>query len=116
MREEVTRLGARELSTPEEVDSALQEDGTTLVFVNSVCGCAAAGARPGLALSLMQGKKPAQNFALLDLETMERRVLTEFESSSPTRAFDVTPDGTRIVFDRLEEASDIVLIELDGGP
>ena len=53
MRDEVTRLGADELKTPEEVDAALKEPGTVLVFVNSVCGCAAAGARPGLALSLM---------------------------------------------------------------
>ena len=58
MRDEMTRLGAEELKTPDAVDEALKRSGTTLVFVNSVCGCAAAGARPGLTLSLMQGKKP----------------------------------------------------------
>ena len=45
---EVTRLGVKELTNPDEVDSALKQEGTTLVFVNSVCGCAAAGARPFL--------------------------------------------------------------------
>jgi Tol biopolymer transport system component len=67
----------------------------------------------GSALVLMQGKKPAQDFELLDLDTMERRALTRFEASSTTRTFDITPDGKRIVFDRLDETSDIVLIELD---
>jgi len=67
----------------------------------------------GSALVLMQGKKPAQDFELLDLDTLQRRVLTKFEASATTRTFDITPDGERIVFDRLEESSDIVLIELD---
>ena len=53
MREEMTRMGARELTTGPEVDSALGDArGTTLVFVNSVCGCAAGNARPALALAL----------------------------------------------------------------
>ena len=51
MREELTRLGFTELLTPEQVDAELKhEDGTLLVVVNSVCGCAAVRARPGLAL------------------------------------------------------------------
>jgi bacilliredoxin len=58
MRDEVTRLGVEELHTPAEVDKALARPGTTLVFVNSVCGCAAGGARPGLRMSLMSAKKP----------------------------------------------------------
>ncbi len=66
----------------------------------------------GSALILMQGKKPAQDFVRLDLETMELRELTRFENSATMRTFDITPDGKRIVFDRLDEASDIVLIEL----
>ena len=57
-RDELTTLGVQELMTPEAVDSAIGENGTTLVFVNSVCGCAAAGARPGLRLSMMNEKKP----------------------------------------------------------
>jgi len=58
MRDEVTRLGVEELRTPAEVEQALARPGTTLVFVNSVCGCAAGGARPGLRMSLMSAKKP----------------------------------------------------------
>ncbi|MEX1024455.1 MAG: BrxA/BrxB family bacilliredoxin [Planctomycetota bacterium] len=61
MRDEATRFGAKQLATPEDVDNALKEPGTTLVFVNSVCGCAAAGARPGLALALQHApQKPKQ--------------------------------------------------------
>ena len=75
MRDEVTSLGARELTTPEEVDSAIEEAGTTLVFVNSVCGCAAGGARPALALSLTNEKKPHQVvtvFAGMEREAVAR--------------------------------------------
>ena len=57
-RDELTSLGVKELLTPEDVVSSISETGTTLVFVNSVCGCAAAGARPGLRLSMMNEKKP----------------------------------------------------------
>ena len=57
-RDELTTLGVTELLTPEDVTSTLAESGTTLVFVNSVCGCAAAGARPGLRLAMMNEKKP----------------------------------------------------------
>jgi putative YphP/YqiW family bacilliredoxin len=59
MRDELTSLGVRELLTPSEVESEVKKAGTTLVFVNSVCGCAAGGARPALRLSLMHKKKPA---------------------------------------------------------
>ena len=76
MRDEVTRLGVRELTTPEDVDTELKKPGTTLVFVNSVCGCAAAGARPGLALSLSHApKKPANVvtvFAGMEREAVAR--------------------------------------------
>ena len=57
-RDELTTLGVTELLTPEDVTSTLAESGTTLVFVNSVCGCAAAGARPGLRLAMINEKKP----------------------------------------------------------
>ena len=67
----------------------------------------------GSALILMQGEQNAQNFERLDLDTMERTVLTRFESATAMRTFDITPDGSRVVFDRLDDASDIVLIELD---
>lgn len=88
MREEVTRLGVQELATPTEVDQALEQKGTTLVFVNSVCGCAAAGARPGLALSLIQGKRPDRLvtvFAGMDREAVARarEYFKPYQPSSP---------------------------------
>ena len=52
MREELTQVGFQQLLTPAQVDEALQKPGTTLLVVNSVCGCAAAGARPGVAEAL----------------------------------------------------------------
>jgi putative YphP/YqiW family bacilliredoxin len=60
MRDEVVALGATELRTPEEVDQALAAPGTTLLFVNSVCGCAAGGARPALRMALQNDIKPDQ--------------------------------------------------------
>jgi putative YphP/YqiW family bacilliredoxin len=59
MRRELTRLGVEELRTPDAVDAALRESrGTTLVVVNSVCGCAARNARPAVALALQHTTKP----------------------------------------------------------
>jgi putative YphP/YqiW family bacilliredoxin len=87
-RDEVTRLGVKELRTPKEVDEALKKPGTTLVFVNSVCGCAAAGARPGLRLSMMSGKKP-QNMVTVfagmeaDAVAKAREYFAPYRPSSP---------------------------------
>lgn len=76
MRDEVTQLGATELKTPEEVDSVLPTaKGTTLVVVNSTCGCAAGAARPGLALAMQHSVLPDQMvtvFAGLDREATAR--------------------------------------------
>ena len=88
MRDEVTRLGANELLSPDEVDSAVQQPGTTLIFVNSVCGCAAARARPGLALSLMGEKKPSNLvtvFAGMEREAVARarEYFKPYQPSSP---------------------------------
>ena len=88
MRDEVTRLGVTELTTPDEVDTAIKVSGTTLVFINSVCGCAAAGARPGLALSLMHDKKPdnlVTVFAGMEREAVERMrgYFSPYQPSSP---------------------------------
>ena len=59
IKNEVTRLGVKELNTPEEVDAMLtHQKGTTLVFVNSVCGCAGGVARPALGLALRHSIKP----------------------------------------------------------
>ncbi|MBM3991939.1 MAG: BrxA/BrxB family bacilliredoxin [Planctomycetes bacterium] len=64
-RDEVTRLGVKELRTPADVDAAVKLPGTTLIFVNSVCGCAAGGARPGLRMALqMASKKPANLYTV----------------------------------------------------
>ena len=88
MRDEVTRLGVKELHTPQEVDTALKKPGTTLVFVNSVCGCAAAGARPGLRLSMMSAKKPANMVTVFagmetDAVAKAREFFAPYRPSSP---------------------------------
>jgi bacilliredoxin len=76
MREELTRLGFRELTTPEEVDRAVAEASEPmLLVVNSICGCAAGVARPGIALSLKNPaapKKLATVFAGQDVEATAR--------------------------------------------
>jgi len=68
----------------------------------------------GSGLIYMRGLGPSQDFWLLDLATMKSRRLTELDPSATMRTFDITPDGQRIVFDRLSLDSDIVLIELGG--
>ena len=88
MRDEVTSLGVKELRTPEEVDAAVKQAGTTLLFVNSVCGCAAGGARPGLRISLMNEKKPDQLvtvFAGMEREAtaQAREYFKPYQPSSP---------------------------------
>lgn len=60
MREELTSVGFQQLMTAEEVDNAIKTDGTVLVMVNSVCGCAAANARPGVKMSIDGDKKPSK--------------------------------------------------------
>jgi Tol biopolymer transport system component len=65
----------------------------------------------GKTLFYMQGASPAQNFWRVNLATRQTRQLTNFTSTTPMRTFDITPDGKQIVFDRLRDNSDIVLIE-----
>ena len=76
MREELTRLGVKELRTPEAVDALLAEkDKTIMVVVNSMCGCAAGKARPGIAQALQHAVKPdvsATVFAGGDIEATDR--------------------------------------------
>jgi putative YphP/YqiW family bacilliredoxin len=92
MRAEVTRLGAKELTTGAEVDAALgNQRGSMLVFVNSVCGCAAGNARPALALALQHPVVPQQVvtvFAGQDLEAVARarQYFAEYQPSSPSMA------------------------------
>lgn len=92
MREDVRRIGARELKTVAEVDAALGDArGTTLVFVNSVCGCAAGGARPALEAALKHGVRPQSVvtvFAGQDVEATNRarQYFAEYQPSSPSFA------------------------------
>ena len=91
MREELTAVGFDQCTTPESVASAINQKGTTLVVVNSVCGCAAANARPGVRMSLDNDKTPAQLvtvFAGVDKEaTAEARgLMVPFPPSSPSIA------------------------------
>ena len=76
MREELTRLGVTELHTPADVDAAVANtSGTLMIVVNSVCGCAAGKARPGVALALRHQVRPAKVatvFAGVDVEATAR--------------------------------------------
>jgi putative YphP/YqiW family bacilliredoxin len=76
MREDLTQLGVEETRTPAQVDEAInQAQGTLMVVVNSVCGCAAGKARPGIALALQHSAKPDRSitvFAGADIEATER--------------------------------------------
>lgn len=89
LRQELIDLGARDLRTPEDVDTLLRDEkGSVLIFVNSVCGCAAAAARPGLALALQHDVQPevvATVFAGVDVEATRqaRSHFGDYPSSSP---------------------------------
>lgn len=103
MREEVTRLGVQELKTVEDVDAALANPtGTTFVFVNSMCGCAAGGARPAIAKALASaGKKPEKMYTVfagqeLDATARVRSYLGEYQPSSPSAA--LLKDGEVVAF------------------
>lgn len=89
LRQELVRVGVRELQTPEEVEAVLgKKQGTTLVVVNSICGCAAGSARPGVMLALQNKVIPDQLttvFAGMDREAVERAraYLAPYPPSSP---------------------------------
>lgn len=92
MREELTRVGFREMRTPEEVDAILgAPKGTVLVMVNSICGCAAGKARPGVIKAIQHAARPdvlATVFAGQDMEATERArgYFAEYPPSSPSVA------------------------------
>ena len=91
MRQDLTQVGFDELHSAAEVDNALKKEGTTLVIVNSVCGCAAANARPGARFSLDNTKKPdnlVTVFAGVDKEAVDkaREHMIPFPPSSPAMA------------------------------
>ncbi|HSD14902.1 MAG TPA: BrxA/BrxB family bacilliredoxin [Flavobacterium sp.] len=91
MRAELTEAGFQDLYSAEEVENALAKEGTTLVVVNSVCGCAARNARPGAKMSLDNSKKPDNLitvFAGVDKEAVDaaRQHMFPFPPSSPSMA------------------------------
>ncbi|UOK43257.1 MULTISPECIES: BrxA/BrxB family bacilliredoxin [Flavobacterium] len=91
MRAELTEAGFQDLYTAEEVENALAKEGTTLVVVNSVCGCAARNARPGAKMSLENSKKPDNLitvFAGVDKDAVDaaRQHMFPFPPSSPSMA------------------------------
>lgn len=101
MKEELTSIGVKELLTAADVDAAMQQPGTTMVVVNSVCGCAAGGARPGVAMALKHDTTPDQVvtvFAGQDLEATERArsYFTGQPPSSPSIA--IMRDGELVAF------------------
>jgi putative YphP/YqiW family bacilliredoxin len=91
MRQELTALGARECRTAADVDAVVKEPGVTMMVVNSVCGCAAGKARPGIALALQHENRPATLatvFAGADIEATARarEYFAGFAPSSPSIA------------------------------
>ena len=91
MREELTRIGVAELRTPEDVEKAVNSEGIVMVVVNSICGCAAGKARPGIAQALQHNVRPdkvATVFAGADIDATEkaRSYFTGYEPSSPSIA------------------------------
>jgi putative YphP/YqiW family bacilliredoxin len=91
MRDELVNVGFKELSTAQEVENTISKEGTTLLVVNSVCGCAARNARPGASMSLNNDKKPNQIvtvFAGVDKEAVDaaRKLMFPFPPSSPSMA------------------------------
>ena len=95
MREELTRLGIEELTTTEAVDQAMDQakEGTSLLVINSVCGCAAANARPGVAQALeLTQVNPDRMFTVFAGQDKEataqaRSYFSQFPPSSPSFAF-----------------------------
>ncbi|WP_430907302.1 BrxA/BrxB family bacilliredoxin [Maribacter sp. 2-571] len=91
MREDLATAGFEELYTAEAVEKAISQEGTVLVVVNSVCGCAAANARPAAKMSLQNDKKPDHTvtvFAGVDTEAVDaaRNLMVPFPPSSPSMA------------------------------
>jgi len=91
MKEELTENGFKELLTAGDVEKTLAEKGTTLVMINSVCGCSAGTARPGVLLAINNGKVPdniTTSFAGFDIEAVNsiRQHLMPYPPSSPSIA------------------------------
>lgn len=102
MKEELTDHGFQELLTPDDVDNQLKAQGTTLVMINSVCGCSAGSARPGVLMAVANAaKKPdhlSTTFAGYDLDAVKklREHLLPYPPSSPAIA--LFKDGELVHF------------------
>ena len=102
MKEELTENGFKELVTKNDVEHQLQEKGTTLVMINSVCGCSAGSARPGVLMAVLNApKKPdhlTTSFAGFDIEAVQalRQHLMPYPPSSPAIA--LFKDGELVHF------------------
>ncbi len=101
MKEELTSVGFEDLNTSEAVDAAINSKGTVLVVVNSVCGCAAGAARPGLKLAIHGNKRPDKLttvFAGVDTEAVAqaRKYFLPYPPSSPSIA--LFKDGKLVHF------------------
>ncbi len=101
MKQDITSAGVDELLTPEDVDNAIKADGTTLVFVNSVCGCAAGNARPAVKMALQNEKTPTRSttvFAGFDKDAVAqaRQHMAPYPPSSPSIA--LFKDGSLVHF------------------
>jgi putative YphP/YqiW family bacilliredoxin len=92
MKEELTENGFEDLTTPGEVEDALKKEGTTLVMINSVCGCSAGTARPGVLMAVANANKKPENlsttFAGFDIDAVKkvREHLMPYPPSSPAIA------------------------------
>ncbi len=102
MKQDLTSVGFEDLTTPEQVEEALKRDGVTLLVINSVCGCAAGAARPGVKLALQNSEVKPDHlitvFAGVDKEAVEtaRKHLLPYPPSSPSIA--IFKDGDLVHF------------------
>lgn len=100
MKEELTENGFDELLTPGEVEETLKKEGTTLVMINSVCGCSAGSARPGVLMAVHNSEKRPDrlttSFAGFDIEAVQklREHLLPYPPSSPAIA--IFKDGSLV--------------------
>ena len=102
MKAELTENGFEDLKTPDEVEETLQKEGTTLVMINSVCGCSAGSARPGVLMAVANATKKPENltttFAGFDVDAVNkvREHLMPYPPSSPAIA--LFKDGELVHF------------------
>lgn len=116
MRRDLTQFGILEARTPEAVDSAIESKGTTLVVINSVCGCAAGKARPAVGLALQSPVKPDRSitvFAGADLEAvahLRAGKLASIPPSSPSMALFRDGQLVHVIHRRDIESSEAPMI------